>query len=77
MNNKYPQISFVFDRRKIATSTIKSSVDMRICYDSLSDVLYAYLSKQKFVKSSCMTREQSHKIACQDGGKKRSFSRHH
>jgi site-specific recombinase XerD len=33
MNNKYPQITFVFDRRRIASSTIKSSVDMRICYN--------------------------------------------
>ena len=33
MNNKYPQITFVFDRRKIASPTIKSSVDMRICYN--------------------------------------------
>lgn len=33
MNNKYPQITFVFDRRKIASLTIKSSVDMRICYN--------------------------------------------
>lgn len=32
MNNKYPQISFVFDRRKIATPSIKSSVEIRICY---------------------------------------------
>ena len=33
MNNKYPQLSFVFDRRKIATPTTKSSVEMRICYN--------------------------------------------
>lgn len=33
MNNKYPQISFVFDRRKIASATTKSSVEMRICYN--------------------------------------------
>jgi site-specific recombinase XerD len=33
MNNKYPQIKFVFDRRKIATPTIKSSVEMRISYN--------------------------------------------
>lgn len=33
MNNKFPQISFVFDRRKVATPTTKSSVDIRICYD--------------------------------------------
>lgn len=33
MNNKYPQISFVFDRRKKANPTTKSSVDMRICYN--------------------------------------------
>ena len=33
MNNKYPQISFVFDRRKVASTTIRSSVDMRICHN--------------------------------------------
>ena len=33
MNNKSPQINFVFDRRKIATPTIKSSVEMRITYN--------------------------------------------
>ena len=33
MNNRVPQISFVFDRRKTASSTTKSSVEMRICYD--------------------------------------------
>ena len=33
MNNKSPQIVFVFDRRKIATPTIKSSVEMRITYN--------------------------------------------
>ena len=33
MNNKSPQIAFVFDRRKIATPTIKSSVEMRITYN--------------------------------------------
>lgn len=32
MNNKYPQVSFVFDRRKIATPSVKSSVEIRICY---------------------------------------------
>lgn len=33
MNNKSPQITFVFDRKKQATPTVKSSVDMRITYD--------------------------------------------
>ena len=41
MNNKYPQVSFIFDRRKVATPTIKSSVDMRICYNY----------KQKFIST--------------------------
>ena len=41
MNNKYPQITFVFDRRKVASPTIKSSVDMRICYNY----------KQKYISS--------------------------
>lgn len=39
MNNKYPQVSFVFDRRKVASTTVKGSVDMRICYNY----------KQKFI----------------------------
>lgn len=39
MNNKLPQVSFVFDRRRVATPTIKGSVDMRICYNY----------KQKFI----------------------------
>ena len=38
-NSKSPQITIVFDRRKIATPSIKSSVDIRICYDY----------KQKFI----------------------------
>lgn len=33
MNNKYPQISFVFDRRKIASPTRQSTVEMRVCYN--------------------------------------------
>ena len=33
MNSKYPQISFVFDRRKVASNTTKSSVEMRICHN--------------------------------------------
>jgi integrase len=41
MNNKYPQINLVFDRRKTATPTVKSSVDVRICYDY----------KQKFIST--------------------------
>lgn len=41
MNNKYPQVSFIFDRRKLATPTIKGSVDMRICYNY----------KQKFIST--------------------------
>lgn len=32
MNNKCPQVSFVFGRRKIATPSVKSSVEIRICY---------------------------------------------
>ena len=39
MNNKLPQITFVFDRRKTATQKIKSSVDMRITHNY----------KQKFI----------------------------
>ena len=41
MNNKLPQITFVFDRRKIATQSIKSSVEMRITHNY----------KQKFIST--------------------------
>ena len=41
MNNKSPQISFVFDRRKVATPTTKGSVDLRITYNY----------KQKFIST--------------------------
>lgn len=33
MNNKSPQITFVFDRRRVASPATKSSVDMRITYN--------------------------------------------
>ena len=33
MNNKSPQITFVFDRKRQASPTIKGSVDMRITYN--------------------------------------------
>ena len=33
MNNKSPQITFVFDRKKQASPTVKSSVGMRITYN--------------------------------------------
>lgn len=33
MNNRSPQITFIFDRRKIATPTVKSSVELRISYN--------------------------------------------
>lgn len=41
MNNKTPQISFVFDRKGQATPTVRSSVEMRITYDY----------KQKFIST--------------------------
>ena len=41
MNNKLPQITFVFDRKKKATPTVKASVDMRITYNY----------KQKFIST--------------------------
>ena len=41
MNNKSPQINLVFDRRKIATPTTKSSVEIRITYNY----------KQKFIST--------------------------
>ncbi len=33
MINKYPQVSFIYDRKKTANPTTKSSVEMRITYD--------------------------------------------
>ena len=33
MNNKLPQINFIYDRRKIASPTKKASVEMRITFD--------------------------------------------
>ena len=41
MNNSYPQINIIFDRRKIATPTVKSSVEIRICHNY----------KQKFIST--------------------------
>ena len=41
MNNKYPQVTLVFDRRKIATPTVKASVEFRICHNY----------KQKFIST--------------------------
>ena len=41
MNNKSPQITFVFDRRRVASPATKSSVDMRITYNY----------KQKFIST--------------------------
>ena len=41
MNNKSPQITFVFDRKRQATPSIQSSVEMRITYDY----------KQKFIST--------------------------
>ena len=34
MINKYPQITFVYDRRKTASPTKKAAVDLRITYNS-------------------------------------------
>jgi len=33
MNNKLPQITFIYDRRKTASPTRKASVEMRITYN--------------------------------------------
>jgi len=33
MINKYPQVSFVFDRRKTASLRVKAAVEMRICHN--------------------------------------------
>lgn len=44
MNNKSPQVSFIFDRRKTATPTVKSSVELRITYNY----------KQKYISTGIM-----------------------
>lgn len=44
MNNKSPQLSFVFDRRKTASPTIKASVELRITYNY----------KQKYISTGIM-----------------------
>lgn len=44
MNNKLPQINFIYDRRKIASATKKASVEMRITYDY----------KQKWISTGIM-----------------------
>ena len=41
MINKYPQVSFIYDRKKTASPTTKSSVEMRITYNY----------KQKFIST--------------------------
>lgn len=44
MNNKLPKINFIYDRRKIASPTRKSSVEMRITYNY----------KQKWISTGVM-----------------------
>ena len=44
MNNKLPQITFVFDRRKVASQTTRSQVEMRITYNY----------KQKYIATGIM-----------------------
>ena len=44
MINKYPQVTFVYDRRKIASQQRKATVDLRITYNS----------KQKFISTGIM-----------------------
>lgn len=44
MINKYPQVSFVYDRRHIATVNRKASVDIRISYDR----------KQKYISTGIL-----------------------
>lgn len=60
MINKYPQITLVYDRRKKASSTKKSSVEIRITYDG----------KQKYISTGVMLFPYQWKngkiINCQD-----------
>lgn len=44
MINKYPQVSFIYDRRKIASSQKKAAVELRISYNG----------KQKFLSTGVM-----------------------
>lgn len=44
MNNKYPQVILVFDRRKKATPSVKAPVELRISYDY----------KQKYISTGIM-----------------------
>lgn len=44
MINKYPQVTFVYDRRKTATASKKSAVELRITYNC----------KQKFISTGIM-----------------------
>ena len=44
MINKYPQVTFIYDRRKTASSTKKAAVELRITYNS----------KQKFISTGIL-----------------------
>ena len=44
MNNKLPQINLIYDRRKVASTSRKSSVEIRITYDY----------KQKYISTGIM-----------------------
>lgn len=44
MNNKYPQLTFVFDRRNKASLTVKAAVELRVYYDY----------KQKYISTGIM-----------------------
>lgn len=44
MNNKSPQINFIFDRRKKASPTVRSSVEIRVTYNY----------KQKYISTGIM-----------------------
>lgn len=39
MINKYPQITFIYDRRKIATPTKKAAVDLRVTYNGKQKII--------------------------------------
>ena len=60
MNNTYPQISIVFDRRKVASSSTKAPIEIRICHNY----------KQKYISTGIMLYKNQWKkgkiINCSD-----------
>lgn len=47
MINKYPKVTFIFDRRKIATTKRMSSVEIRVSHEG----------KQKYISTGVMLQQ--------------------